>query len=114
MSWHRRLAAIALAGGSIAACSDAADSHDDSTVPPTRGAEREAGAPTVAHPHRSDVAPAPPWLAFQTGAAYVIPACNANPDPCCRMPGLPQCTDGGDAGEGGGEDDAGASWDTAK
>jgi hypothetical protein len=36
--------------------------------------------------------------------SYVVPMCNANPDPCCRFPDLPQCH--ADAGGDGGSDGA--------
>lgn len=79
--------AIALAGGSIAACADAPDPAG------ADGAEREpmVGAHLVMR------------VPVEARGAYGIPLCNANPDPCCRNPDLPGCAhDAGDV-------DAGAS-----
>jgi hypothetical protein len=105
--------AIALAGGSVAACSEAVGPVDV-----------EGTAPAPADDHAARGSATPPALmvtpAIDTAVVpasdppprgYTIPRCNANPDPCCREPDLPECqardAGGGDAGGGGDEPDAG-------
>jgi hypothetical protein len=92
------MVAIALAGGSIAACSDGAE-LPGGRLEQTGGAAPDASAahaPNNINPARV----APEKFPILTG--YAVPACNANPDPCCRLPGWPGC--GADAGgDGAGE-----------
>jgi hypothetical protein len=102
MHWRLHLMAIVLAGGSVAACSD--PSEVDKTAlsqgGESKAADASAGKPQLVgtvpiHPTQLEVA-AP-------SMGYVIPPCNANPDPCCRNPDLPGC-----------HADAGASGDDAE
>jgi hypothetical protein len=84
MHWRQRIGAIVVAGGSLAACGGDGDGG---------GLVREA-ATTGALPSRAPAAPSVARAAsasdgLQTG--YAIPMCNANPDPCCRLPDLPEC-----------------------
>ncbi len=99
MHWRTHLMAIVLAGGSVAGCSDpreAAEQPQQSPPPAPR-------APVVDHYALE---------ATDAGAAGprrpLVPACNANPDPCCRNPDLPGCD--ADAGKGS-EPDAGVTPD---
>jgi hypothetical protein len=92
MHWRTRMMAIVLAGGSITACSERADSTGVDGATPSRSAG-SVPDPTVVTPLLE--------LPLQDAAAqspvYRIPRCNANPDPCCHDPTLPGCgVDGGD------------------
>ena len=85
MDWRKRIGAIVVAGGSLAACSGDGDGA---------GLVRQETA-SGAEPSRAPAAPSVPRAAvasegLQTGG-YFIPVCNANPDPCCRNPDLPEC-----------------------
>lgn len=107
MHWRKRMMAIALAGGSVAACSEAAAPVDVEGTAPAPADEQSAGGPAA--PPALTVSPA---LAsemegtYAPARGYAIPRCNANPDPCCRMPDLPECV-ARDAGTGDDDADAG-------
>lgn len=87
--------AIALAGGSIAACADAPDpAGADGTA-----SEQMVGAHLVMH------------VPVDTRRPYGIPLCNANPDPCCRNPEMPGCARDAGAVDAGDTVDAGDASD---
>jgi hypothetical protein len=106
MHWRDRMMAIALAGGSVAACSEAVERADvEGTVPP-RGGDTATGLVTMPSPRAlSSIDRVMPGDEAPLGG-YIVPRCNANPDPCCQSPDLPMCQ--ADAGQpGAGQQDAG-------
>jgi hypothetical protein len=111
MHWRKRMMAIALAGGSVAACSsEIADPTDVTSTVPAGGLG--SGWSAVPAPRGNSTVDRVLTATRFPGGGFVIPPCNANPDPCCRNPDLPQCPvpDAGspDAGsEAAGDDAAG-------
>jgi hypothetical protein len=111
-----RMGAIVLAGGSLAACSGEDETSGvareaTSGAEPTRVRPGPSGARAT-----SSAAPAAPNVARAALASegrvpsgYFVPMCNANPDPCCRFPDLPECRV-----DAGAPDDAGARDDAAE
>jgi hypothetical protein len=90
---------MVLAGGSMGACSGESaeplavrQGHEEAT------ASRAPATPNVSRAVASE--------GLDDGSGYAIPMCNANPDPCCRFPDLPECNV--DAGPEADVDDAGA------
>ncbi len=90
MDWRTRIAAIVLAGGSVAGCAAAADPGDAGT--PDAGPASTGGPwePEI-HPALSAVDEKLPEVSPLPRRRYRIPICNANPDPCCRSPHSPTC-----------------------
>jgi hypothetical protein len=91
MDWKARIAAIVLAGGSVAGCASAADPGNDAGT--SDASNRPIGTPTepVVIPATTirveKLREAPP----PAKPRYRVPVCNANPDPCCRAPQSPEC-----------------------
>lgn len=92
MDWRTRIAAIVLAGGSVAGCASAADPGDAGMPDAEPRTSVEPFEPAI------DPAPAPVHLAEVSTERppppkprVRIPVCNANPDPCCRLPDSPEC-----------------------
>jgi hypothetical protein len=104
MHWRNRMLAIALAGGSVAACAEEADPGVTDTVAPTSG-DTTSGSTAPPLPGDSLLHDVMLGDNLRRGG-YVIPPCNANPDPCCRNPDLPMCqVDAGPADAAGPEAD---------
>jgi hypothetical protein len=87
MHWRKRMGAIVMAGGSIAACSG--EGNDAGLV-------QQNDTQVTLQPSRAPAAPSVPRVAIAsdglvTPSGYHIPICNANPDPCCRFPDMPEC-----------------------
>ncbi len=79
MDWRTRIAAILLAGGSVAGCASAGGPSEPGPSPAAILIERS-----------------PAVLPQQvTRPRYRVPLCNANPDPCCRSPHAPECENRG-------------------
>jgi hypothetical protein len=103
--------AIALAGGSVAACSQAPDPTDVEGTAPAPG-EDNASSSSAAFPGARKFSTVDRLVTGDDAPPrFTIPRCNANPDPCCRNPDMPGCPvdagtqDDADAGAG---DDAGS------
>jgi hypothetical protein len=119
MHWRKRMAAIALAGGSLASCVGGGHTAEvlDDHVPPTPGEPNlEATRSTDAAPEAAltplRARPAVWPNALRPPPVHIIPICNANPDPCCRFPDM--CRDAGkDAGDAGKDAACDAAGDTA-
>lgn len=91
MDWRTRIAAIVLAGGSVAGCASAADPVDaglPDVSPGSTGGPSEPGPSPAAILIERSPAVLPQHV---TRPRYRVPLCNANPDPCCRSPESPEC-----------------------
>jgi hypothetical protein len=96
MDWRTRIAAIVLAGGSVAGCASAAD-PGDAGMPDA--APRSSLEPSIEVLDAGVVRPTPrvivnvlpEGLPAAQKPRVRIPVCNANPDPCCRFPDAPEC-----------------------
>ena len=90
MDWKARIAAIALAGGSVAGCASAADPGNDAGT--SEASTRPVGAPTqVVDPASTILVEKLREVPPPARRRYQVPVCNANPDPCCRAPQSPEC-----------------------
>lgn len=97
MDWRTRIAAIVLAGGSVAGCASAADPGVDAGTaepsPQSSGSVSVSG--NSAEPLVDPAATIPlvklPEVPARPRRRYQVPICNANPDPCCRAPNSPEC-----------------------
>jgi hypothetical protein len=100
MHWRVRMTAIVIAGGSIAACAGRTEKQGESGPDRAQGGPAALGsshdaAPTPTSPGERLRAPLPEG---RVSGGWAVPACNANPDPCCRFPDGPTChVDAGDA-----------------
>jgi hypothetical protein len=87
MDWRTRIAAIVLAGGTVAGCAGSSTDPPDAAPPdPGPRSTTDPTAPVLDPALRSLVSPRKP--------RWRIPICNANPDPCCRTPQASSCTEG--------------------
>lgn len=97
MDWRTRIAAIVLAGGSVAGCAAAADPGDAGTGMPDAGPASTGGSgpwePATLHPNLTNLVEKSPERPPAPKPRYRVPICNANPDPCCRAPDGPGCED---------------------
>jgi hypothetical protein len=95
MDWGKRIAAIVLAGGSVAGCAGADEPGDGGTFAPPLASSEGRPALFVGPAPTIQVDRVPVNRLSQPGPRYRIPLCNANPDPCCRSPDSQGCEDAG-------------------
>lgn len=92
MDWRTRIAAIVLAGGSVAGCASAADPADGGLPDVSPGSTSGLPEPGPSPAAEILIERSPAVLPQHVGRPRSrIPICNANPDPCCRSPDAPEC-----------------------